>query len=335
MKVLVSQYIAEAYATGLCEAAPGVECITIDEQHVWHGEPSAADAAYLSFDMYPSRVVTTVLDALPRLSGLRWIHTYSIGVDHPMYRPIVERGITLTNGAGSQSVPIAQHVLLMMLHHAKRMDIWEAAQAAREWRHAPSEELTGKTVALFGLGGIGGEVARLAQAFGMRVIGLRRRSDPVEHVDELLPPGATGDLCGRADFLVICAPLTRETRGAIGAAELARMKPGAYLINVARGPIVEERALIAALRGRQIAGAALDVFEVEPLPPEHELWTLPNVVITPHTAPASPFHIRRGTELFLENLHRFAAGEALLNIVDPAEVGVAEASRRWDRDGER
>jgi phosphoglycerate dehydrogenase-like enzyme len=335
MKLLVSQHIAERYAAGLCEAAPGVECVTVDEQHVWHGEPSAAEAAYLSFDMYPSRVVTTVLDALPRLSALRWIHTYSIGVDHPMYRPIVERGITFTNGAGSQSIPIAQHVLLMMLHHAKRMDIWEAAQAARQWRHAPSDELTGKTVALFGLGGIGGEVARLAKAFRMHVIGLRRRSGPVENVDELLPPGAIGDLCARADFLVICAPLTRETRGAISATELARMKPEAYLINVARGPIVEERALVAALRDGRIAGAALDVFAVEPLPPEHELWTLPNVIITPHTAPASPFHIERGTQLFLENLRRFAAGDALLNVVDPAEVGVAEASRRWDSDGER
>lgn len=312
------------------QAVPDLKLVTIDTQHAWHGDPADAVAAYLSFDMYPSRTVATVLDEVNRMPNLRWIHTYSIGVDHPMYRPIVERGITFTNGAGSQSIPIAQHILLMMLHQAKRMDIWEAARAERAWRHAPSEELTGKTVALYGLGGIGSEVARLAKALRMRVVGLRRRPEPVEHVDELLPPEAVGRLCAEADYLVICAPLTTATRGAIGAAELAMMKPSAYLINVARGPIVDEAELVSALREGRIAGAALDVFEVEPLPSDHALWSLPNVVITPHTAPASPFHIQRGTELFIENLRRFGAGQALLNVVDPADVGVAEVARRWD-----
>lgn len=335
MILLVTSQIAERYGGQIREAAPDVTLVAIDEQHTWHGDPGSAEAAYLSFDMYPSRVVGTVLDALPTMAALRWVHTYSIGVDHPMYRPIVEQGITFTNGAGSQSIPIAQHILLMMLHHAKRMDVWERAQARREWTHAPSEELTGKTVALFGLGGIGAEVARLAKAFRMEVVGLRRRSEPVANVDQLLPPGDVAELCARADFLVICAPLTRQTRGAIGAAELARMKPGAYLINVARGPIVDEAALTAALREGRLAGAALDVFEQEPLPPEHELWSLPNVVITPHTAPASPLHIHRGTELFLDNLRRYARGEPLLNVVDPADVGVAEAARRWDAAAER
>lgn len=329
MKLIISARIAAEYRAELTAAAPDLELVTVDEGFTWSGDPVQADAAYLSFDMYPSRIVSAVLAELPRLVKLRWVHTYSIGVDHPMYRPIVERGIFLTNGAGSQSIPIAQHTMLMMLHQAKRMDLWERAQAAREWRSAPSDEVTDKTVALFGLGGIGAEVARLAKAFRMRVVGLRRRQEPVEFVDLLLPPGAAGELCAQADFLVICAPLTRSTRGAIGATELGRMKPTAYLINVARGPIVDERALIAALRDGQIAGAALDVFEVEPLPPEHELWTLPNVVITPHTAPASPWHIKRGTDLFVQNLRRYVAGEPLVNVVDPDDAGVAESSRSW------
>ncbi|MGE0543356.1 MAG: D-2-hydroxyacid dehydrogenase [Dehalococcoidia bacterium] len=330
MKLVVSSQVAATYAAGLERVAPNLDLVTIDADHVWHGDPVNAAAAYLSFDMYPSRVVSTVLTGIDRMPNLRWIHTYSIGVDHPMYRPIVERGITFTNGAGSQSIPIAQHILLMMLHHAKRMDIWEQAQGERAWRHAPSDELTDKTVALFGLGGIGTEVARLAKAFRMRVLGLRRRPESVANVDELFSPGEVGRLCAEADYLVICAPLTRATRGAIGASELAMMKPSAYLINVARGPIVDEPALVAALREGRIAGAALDVFEVEPLPPDHALWTLPNVVITPHTAPASPWHIRRGTELFLENLRRFSTGQDLLNVVDAEDVGVSEAARRWD-----
>jgi phosphoglycerate dehydrogenase-like enzyme len=330
MRLVVSSQIATMNGRDIKQVMPAVGLVTIGDDHVWHGDPSDVVAAYLSFDMYPSRVVSTVLAAIDRMPKLRWIHTYSIGVDHPMYRPIVERDITFTNGAGSQSIPIAQHILLMMLHHAKRMDVWEKAQADRAWRHAPSDELTDKTVALFGLGGIGGEVARLAKAFRMRVIGLRRRSEPVSNVDELFSSGEAGRLCAEADYLVICAPLTRATRGAIGAAELAMMKPSAYLINVARGPIVDESALVHALREGRIAGASLDVFEVEPLPADHPLWTLPNVVITPHTAPASPWHIRRGTELFLENLRRFGEGKDLLNVVDAEDVGVAEAARRWD-----
>src|SRR5205823_5779494 len=131
---------------------------------------------------------------------------------------------------------------------------WERSQARREWRRTPSDELTGKTVALLGLGGIGAEVARLATALGMRVIGVRRRLEPVEHVDEVLPPEKVGDLCAAADFLVVCAPLTRATRGMIGADELARMKPTGYLINVARGPLVDERALVETLRAGRIAG---------------------------------------------------------------------------------
>ena len=329
MRLIVTPYIAATYADAIRATAPGVELVTLDERADWNGDPADAEAAYLSFDMYPSGVVGRLLAALPRLAALRWVHTYSVGVDHPMYLPLVERGITFTNGAGSQSIPIAQHVLLMMLHHARRMDVWERAKQARTWTHALSEELTGKTVALFGLGGIGQEVARLAKAFRMRVIGLRRRPEPVEHVDEILPAGAVGELCARADYLVICAPLTRATRGAIGVAELTRMKPTAYLINVARGAIVDERALLAALREDRIAGAALDVFETEPLPPDHEFWALPNVVITPHTAPASPLHIARGTELFLENLRRYAAGEPLRNLVNPDEVGVADSARVW------
>jgi phosphoglycerate dehydrogenase-like enzyme len=329
MKLILTPHIADLYATELQRAAPGAVIVTIDQSLAWRGDPGDADAAYLSFDMYPSGIVGRVIDALPALPALRWIHTYSVGVDHPMYRPIVERGITFTNGAGSQSIPIAQYILLMMLHHAKRMDLWERSQARRAWEHAPCEELTSKTVALYGLGGIGQEVARLAKAFRMNVVGLRRRPDPMENVDDVLPAGAEGELCARADFLVICAPLTHATRGAIGAAELARLKPSAYLINVARGPIVDEAALVRALQEGRIAGAALDVFSVEPLPLEHPFWTLPNVVITPHTAPSSPLHIHRGTELFLDNLRRYVRSEPLLNVVDTDDVGVAEAARQW------
>lgn len=323
MDVIVSAAVADRFGERIRAAAPGATLVTLGADGSWSGDPAGAEVGYVSVDMFVNGSVRTLVRDLPRLACLRWVHTFSIGVDDPAYQAVIDRGITLTNGAGTQAMPIAQHVLLMMLHHVKGMANWEEAQRRHEWRRSPSDELTGKTVALLGVGGIGTEVARQARALRMRVVGLRRRQEPAEYVDELLPPGEEGELCARADFLVICAPLTRQTKGIIGAAELARMKPAAYLINVARGPIVDERALIAALRERRIAGAALDVFEVEPLPPDSELWDLPNVVITPHCSPASPMHIVRGTELFVEQLERYVAGTPLINVVDAADVGAA------------
>lgn len=321
MKLFVTDVVARQFGEQIRAAAPAAELVTLNADSTWGGDPTEAEAGYMSVDCLISGAVGRLLADLPRMEKLRWVHTFSIGVDDPAYRLIVDRGITMTNGAGTQSIPIAQYVLLMMLHHIKGMANWERQQARREWSRSPSDELTGKTVALFGIGGIGSEVARLAKALRMRVIGLRRTPGPVEYVDKVLPPEELGELCALADFLVICAPLTSATKGAIGAAELARMKPTAYLINVARGPLVQEAALVETLREGRIAGAALDVFEREPLPADHELWVLPNVTITPHTSPASPMHIVRGTEMFVENLALYAAGRPLLNIVDPADVG--------------
>ncbi len=321
MKVIVSEAVAAQFRAELEAAAPGVQIVTLRADGSWSGEPAEAQAAYISVDTLVTGAVDRLARDLPALAALRWVHTFSIGLDHPHYQRIVDRGLTLTNGAGTQSAPISQYVLLMMLYHVKNMRGWQEAQAKHEWRRGPSDELTGKTVCLFGVGGIGGEVARLAKALGMRVVGLRRSQAPTAYVDELLPPERTGDLCAQADYLVICAPLTRATRGAIGAAELARMKPSAFLINVARGPLVDEAALVTALRERRIAGAALDVFNEEPLPAGHPLWDLPNVIITPHMSPASPLHIVRGTRLFIDNLGRYVRGEPLRNIVSAEDVG--------------
>jgi phosphoglycerate dehydrogenase-like enzyme len=321
VKLFVTDVVARQFGDQIRQAAPAAELVTLNADSTWSGDPTAAEAGYISVDSLISRSFGRLVEDLPQMQKLRWVHTFSIGVDDPAYRQIVDRGITMTNGAGTQSIPISQYVLLMMLHHVKGMANWERQQARREWSRSPSDELTGKTVALFGIGGIGSEVARLAKALRMRVVGLRRTPGPVEYVDEVLPPEKLGELCAQADFLVICAPLTTATKGAIGAPELARMKPTAYLINVARGPIVQEAAMVETLRAGRIAGAALDVFDQEPLPADHELWGLPNVTITPHTSPASPMHIVRGTEMFVENLALYAAGRPLRNIVDAADVG--------------
>jgi len=189
---------------------------------------------------------------------------------------------------------------------------WEGWEGRRS-----SGELCGKTLGIVGLGGIGSEVAKRAKAFGMRVIATRRRPDRrSEFADEVRGADELGWLLGESDFVAVCSALTHETRHLIGAEELKRMKATAYLINIGRGGLVDEGALVAALRGGEIAGAGLDVFEREPLPSESPLWEMPNVMITPHDAGSSPRSHERLMEVFLENLRRYVAGEPLLNVVD-------------------
>jgi phosphoglycerate dehydrogenase-like enzyme len=203
----------------------------------------------------------------------------------------------------------------MMLRVVTRMDGWSEAQRERRWQSLEKEELTGKTAGIIGVGHIGREVARLAQACGMHVVGCRRRTRPLRHVDELLPPERLHDVLRASDFVVLAVPLTSATDGLIGEAELRAMPAHAWLINVARGAVVREEALVHALRAGWIGGACLDVFAQEPLPEESPLWTLPNVIVTPHNSGRSPLNAARATDVFLENLRRYVAGRPLKNRV--------------------
>jgi len=261
--------------------------------------------------------VRSIRDAAPRL---RWIQLTSAGADRLLNSGFVEQGITVTTVSGLHATPIGEFVIGAMLQWAKGAPRTMRAQLRREWvRFAPTE-LHGKTVGVVGLGHIGGEVARLAKAFGCRVIANRRSEAPGaghEHVDEMLPAGALERLLGESDYVAVCVPLTKETRGLIGEAQLRAMKPTAFLVNIARGPVIEETALIGALREGVIAGAALDVFEREPLPPESPLWEMENVIITPHISGGTEIYNRRATEIFTRNLRRYLDGEPLENVVDP------------------
>jgi phosphoglycerate dehydrogenase-like enzyme len=194
-------------------------------------------------------------------------------------------------------------------------------QQAHEFnRRIPPRELCGKTVGIIGMGHIGAAVAQRARAFGCRVLGIRRSftaRGPDAVADEAVPPSDLDYLLGESDFVVIAAPLTPETRGLIGEAQLRAMKPSACLINVARGAIVDEPALIRALKEGWIAGAGLDVFVREPLPPESELWDLENLILTPHISGGTEIYSLRATEIFCANLRRYLAGQPLENVVDP------------------
>ncbi len=252
---------------------------------------------------------------------LKWIQLTSAGADRLLNSGFIEGGVIVTTASGLHATPIGEFVLASMLMFAKGAPIYMRAQARHEWSRFAPRELYGKTVGIVGFGHIGEEVGRLAKAFGCRVIATRRSAAEratSPNADELLPASKLAHLLGESDFVVLSMPLTPQTRGMIGRAELHAMKASAVLVNIARGPVVDEAALIGALREGRIAGAALDVFEQEPLPPESPLWDMENVIVSPHISGGTEIYNQRVVEIFARNLRRYLAGEALENVVDPA-----------------
>lgn len=259
-------------------------------------------------------------DLLRRAPRLRWIQAMSAGVDEFLGTGIEASAILVTDASGIHRIPIGEFALGQMLALAKGFPKLWVQQTEHRWRRIVPGELYERTLAILGLGAIGGEVARLAKAFGMRVLATRRsaqtRQEGVADVDVLYPLAELREMIAQADFLVLAVPLTAETRGLIGEGELRQLKRTAYVINVSRGAVVDEAALLRALKEGWFAGAALDVFPQEPLPRDHELWGLSNVMITPHVAGDSERYNVRATELFCQNLRCYLAGQPLLNQVD-------------------
>lgn len=258
-----------------------------------------------------------VLDEAP---CLRWIFTYAAGTDSQPLAAYRERGVTLTNGSGIQAVSISEYVVMAMLAAAKDLPTLVRAQDRAQWvRPGPrGNELFDTRALIIGYGAIGHAIGERLRPFGVEVVGVRRR-----HAEEpgVLGPADWRPLLGSFDWVILAAMLTAETRGMIGAAELASMRPEAWLLNIARGALVDQDALIAALKESRIAGAYLDVTVPEPLPRESELWHLPNVIITPHSSWTSRRFNERSARLFREQLDRYVRGEQLRNVVN-LEVGV-------------
>jgi phosphoglycerate dehydrogenase-like enzyme len=264
---------------------------------------------------------TWILNAteLATARRLRWVHTSAVAVETICLPELFARGILVSNSRGIQAAPIAEHVMATLLALAKHLPHVIDAQRDRRWSQNELMGdrlpwmLKGKTLGLIGVGTIGAEIALRASAFGMRVIGLRRRADRggVTGIERMLAPSELDILLDAADVLVVAAPLTPETQDLLSAAAIRRMKRGAVLINVGRARIIDHAALVEALRSGHLGGAALDVFPQEPLPPEHPLWSLPNVIITPHTSGFRAGHWDHVIDLFSENLKRFEAGEAV------------------------
>jgi D-2-hydroxyacid dehydrogenase (NADP+) len=281
-------------------------------------ECARAEIAFFSGDVFPD-FARQFFSAVRKAPRLKWMHVFNVGVDHPIFDEMLARGVRLTTSSGSTAAPIAQTAIMALLALARGFPRWLTAQRARRWdpeRSAPPPDLQSQTAVIVGLGKIGAEISRLARVLGLKVIGVRRSPrDAGDPVDELHPPAALPSLLTRCDWLILACPLTPETRGLIGADALARLPRGARLINIARGELVDEPALIAALRSGQVAGAYLDVFESEPLPPESSLWDMPNVLVTPHNSAAATGNDQRVLEIFLDNLARWHHGAALVNEV--------------------
>ena len=309
-------------------AAPGARIVTLSREGLTD-EP-VEDVEVLLRGWFSSEAFDRLLARAPRLN---YVHSASAGVERAMTPAARERGIVITNARGVFSRPIAEYVLMMILSVSRRLPGLLELQRERTWQPLEGVELRDVTVGIVGLGSIGRAVGALATAFGCRVVAVRRRSesgapalttdDETRSFGEVMldrvgGPESLPELLAESDFVVLAAPLTPETESMIDATALAAMKPTAWLINIARGALVDERALLQALADGRIGGAILDTFREEPLPPTSPFYDLPNVILTPHTSWSSGRVLDRSVELFCDNLRRYAAGEPLLNVVDPA-----------------
>jgi phosphoglycerate dehydrogenase-like enzyme len=309
-------------------AAPGARLVTVSVEGLADGPLDDVEVmlrGWLSADAFDR--------LLARAPRMVWVHSATSGVERALTPASRERGLVVTNARGVFSRPIAEYVLMMILSVSRKLPQLLELQRERTWQPLEGAELRDVTVGIVGLGSIGRAVGALATAFGCRVVAVRRRPDsPVSEtaastddlsfgeamLDRVGGPETLPQLLGESDFIVLAAPLTPETEEMINAESLALVKPGAWLINVARGGLIDERALLRALRDGPLGGAVLDTFRDEPLPPMSSFYDLPNVIVTPHTAWSSGRVLDRSVELFCDNLRRFATAEPLLNVVDPA-----------------
>lgn len=336
--VLVTISLAAADVERLRAASPDLRIEHHPVDGFGKGRGDLVDA--LDPDLLAHAEVLYTLSAIPRpeqAPALRWVQLQSAGANHVLDRPLFQSDVIFTTTSGIHAIPIGEYVLATMLAWFRRLPQLHDLQLTHQWpdQHTRmitfmAEELRGKTLGIAGYGSIGRHVARLAAGFGMRVLALQRGSDHRDRgfvlpgagdpdgtlPERYYPPEALHELLGASDVVVIALPLTASTRGLFDAPAFAAMRPGSFLVNIARGEICDEPALVAALRDGPLTGAALDVFAREPLPSDDPLWSLPNVILTPHISGLTPHYDERATELVAANLRRYLAGEPLYNVVD-------------------
>jgi D-2-hydroxyacid dehydrogenase (NADP+) len=329
--LLVSQHVLERHGDALnaiLRTAPrALEVLpfTLDLQ-VTAAQVPRIEAAFFSYEIWngtiknqpsaQSALFWSIADNAPHL---KWLQVFSAGSDQQRYRYSFERGVRVSTSAGTNGAPVAMTAFTGLLAVARGFPQWVAAQRGRQWTPLQGgqmpRDLRGQTAVIVGTGIIGTTIARCLHAVGVKTVGIRRSAAPAEHFDRTLPLTELDSVLPTADWLVLAGPLTSETRGLIDARRLALLPRGAGLVNVSRGEIVDEAAVIHALRSGHLRGAHLDVFTEEPLPADSPFWDLPNTIITPHNAAISAGNFGRGVELFLRNLAAYLAGRPLINEV--------------------
>jgi phosphoglycerate dehydrogenase-like enzyme len=255
---------------------------------------------------------------LPAMPKLRWAQALMAGVEGWIALPDLPPGLTLTCARGTHRESMPENIIGALLYVAKPYAAAVENQKQRKWVHATAQPLAGKTLGILGLGAIGGDVARIAAALGLRVIGTRRHPQPMADVAEMLPPERTPEVLAQSDFLLLLLPATRETDNFIDAGRLAMMKPTAWLLNFGRGHTIRDDDLVAAVKAKKIAGAVLDVFRQEPLPADHPFWGTEGIIVLPHIGGPHPQRDRIVARLFVDNLARFLDGKPLREVVDRA-----------------
>lgn len=327
LTVLTSLNYEGAHWQRLCAALEGAEILRFEGMDA----PGLDDALAQSDVALLARDPDGRFFTAPRL---RWIHVDHAGLDKAARPEAFRDGLVITGSAGRSAPVLAEHALFFALSLAYNAPAFLVAQQSRQWG-VPGQEhlrgLYGRTMGIVGLGHTGSELAVRARALGMRVLAYRRKDGPVPDAVDRLFSAEAGDsldtLLRESHFVVLALGLSEATYRLIGARELDLIGPQGYLINMARGPIVDEQALVVALSEGRIAGAGLDTFEVEPLPVDSPLWALPNVILTPHVTPALPDRTGRSLDIICENINRFAAGKAMLNQLTPQDVYTRPSGR--------
>jgi phosphoglycerate dehydrogenase-like enzyme len=315
--VVVSELAWERFADILLPAAPGVSWRVLHADGTVDAGGEQADVAWLSNDVFYSGALPGFLDLLRADNALQWVQSAGAGVDSPMFQELLGRGIRLTT-THATNVPIAEYVIGAVLRLYQQPEQWAESAARREWRHTDFPEVWGTTWMVIGVGHIGREIATRVRAFDAEVIGVRRAPRGDEPVDRMItPPEMLGELPG-VDVVVVAAPATGETRHLVNAEFLGAMRASALLINVARGALVDEVALVAALDAGRPAHAVLDVTDVEPLPPDSPLWAHPKITVTPHVSGGGEGRFRRAADVFAANIARYVRGDDLLDEAAPA-----------------
>ena len=329
MLVLLTSVAHESFGRQLDR--PGLEWLTLEADGTLRdgsGMPVAWDdarpeVAWGTSDLFrESAPLGTFFTSLPTLESLRWFQSPAAGFDAPVFAQMAARGVQITN-AHVNSLPIAEFVMRAVLDEFQQAGEWRRLAEARSWRIHDWREVSGTTWLVIGLGGIGSAVAVRARAFGATVIGCRRRPSPDDPTDRTVTPDQLLDVAGGADVVVLAVPATPDTNSLVDAELLSRMKEGSVLVNVGRGTVVDEDALLAALDRGTPAAAVLDVFHTEPLPDSHPFWTHPSVRVTPHNSAGGMGRLQRQADLFSENLDRYRAGQPLLHDVTHEILGAS------------